>query len=328
MNNLFYYPSFEVEREDWLKFALLYIGKLKPIVPINERPRLSSQTRLLLDETDLLDFHHPSSEEAYRASLDAFTVIESLLKSPERYFRTFHTRRISDVFRDTNTHTSTLFQEKYTYEFERFCLDEGLATDTNRGILMSDELINIYMTLLANIISENNHTSAVTDSNEMEKYNVLLRRSPSPSANRINIAKSTINLALPTNLENISLETIIQLRNNNDFRAMIDSFHRELDAYITSLENNNYDENFVEHLNRNLFDIRSELAQLGPNLFSFSLGFWFVFNGSVDFKDVFGTALIGGAVTASVSKISRQLRNNRDARFTRKYLATLGKIPF
>ncbi|MFM9331566.1 hypothetical protein [Paenibacillus mesotrionivorans] len=193
---------------------------------------------------------------------------------------------------------------------------------------MNNELINVYMTLLANIIGENNNTSAITDSNEMEKYNIFLKRNPSSSANRINIAKSTINLVLPTNLEDIPLDTLIKLRNKKDFRAMINSFHNELDVYITSLENDNYNESFVEHLNRNLSEIRNELAQLGPNLFSFLLGFWFIFNGKIDYKDVLGTALIGGAVTASVCKISKQVRSNKDARFTRKYLATLGKVPF
>ena len=33
MEELIYYPGFEVSNEDWLKFALLYLDKLNPIIP-------------------------------------------------------------------------------------------------------------------------------------------------------------------------------------------------------------------------------------------------------------------------------------------------------
>ena len=33
MKELIYYPSFEVRNREWLKFALLYIENLNPIIP-------------------------------------------------------------------------------------------------------------------------------------------------------------------------------------------------------------------------------------------------------------------------------------------------------
>ena len=41
MNNSIYYPNFEIENENWLKFALLYVDTFRPIIPDERKNELS-----------------------------------------------------------------------------------------------------------------------------------------------------------------------------------------------------------------------------------------------------------------------------------------------
>jgi hypothetical protein len=42
MKKVIYYPTFETHNSEWLKFALLYINELKPIVPESGERYLSN----------------------------------------------------------------------------------------------------------------------------------------------------------------------------------------------------------------------------------------------------------------------------------------------
>jgi len=41
MQKLLYYPNFEMKNENFLKFALLYIDEIRPIIPIRAMDDLS-----------------------------------------------------------------------------------------------------------------------------------------------------------------------------------------------------------------------------------------------------------------------------------------------
>jgi len=339
MEKLLYYPSFEVENENWLKFALLYIDKLRPIVPASGHDQLSDLTNNLLERTDLYDFYKPSHEDSYNASLTALDIIEGLIRYPERYYRTFYSRRIDMNLKDRSQHTFLLYGEKYSYDFANFCLQNGLASESPKGVLLNPDLGNIYMTILSNTISEMNNIHCITDNSNMQKYNIFSRYSnfkhtasgassfKGLHTSKINIAQSEINLALPKNISDLDFNTIIDLRNSRGYKDKLRAFHNELDQYIYLLENNKSDDDFIEHLDRSKLDLFNEFAQLGPNLFSFGLGIWFALNAQIDIKDIIGTFLIGGAVTATVAKVHKLYVEGHDIRFTRKYLSTLNRIP-
>src|ERR1039457_1576248 len=89
MRQLIYYPGFEVMDVEWLKFALLYLDKLSPIIPYSADIFLSDTHRMLAEETDLISPHRPSYEEGDNATRDAMDKIESILQHPERYERIF-----------------------------------------------------------------------------------------------------------------------------------------------------------------------------------------------------------------------------------------------
>ena len=47
MKELLYYPGFEVKDETWLKFALLYLDHISPIIPYINAPEESYLTPTL-----------------------------------------------------------------------------------------------------------------------------------------------------------------------------------------------------------------------------------------------------------------------------------------
>ena len=52
-----YYPGFEAQDINWLKFALLYLDELRPIVPMipyNRETYLSTHTIQIIEETNLI----------------------------------------------------------------------------------------------------------------------------------------------------------------------------------------------------------------------------------------------------------------------------------
>ena len=87
MESLLYYPGFEVENINWLKFALLYLNKLRPIIPPDGDKYLSDNFKFINDETDLIDKYRPNYEEGFNATLDAIDVIDKILSHPDRYSR-------------------------------------------------------------------------------------------------------------------------------------------------------------------------------------------------------------------------------------------------
>src|SRR5436853_588756 len=67
MQEFIYYPGFEVRDVNWLKFALLYLDKLDPIIPESGDEHLTEQYRRIMSETDLIEVHRPSLDEGLQA---------------------------------------------------------------------------------------------------------------------------------------------------------------------------------------------------------------------------------------------------------------------
>ncbi len=154
MENLIYYPGFEIRDTDWLKFALLYIDRLNPIIPHSGDKFLTDLHYKLSNYTDLIEPHRPSIEEGKNATFDALDVIEKILKNPSRYFRIFGIHNVVERWRYPENQNYTLFEDKYTYEWEQFCKKENFANPSSLGIRIPKELGLIYMSILAQTIAD------------------------------------------------------------------------------------------------------------------------------------------------------------------------------
>jgi hypothetical protein len=237
LEELIYYPGFEVNSENWLKFALLYLDKLVPIIPDSGDQHLNEMYHKLLGETNLINPHRPEKNEGHYATLDALDHVERVLQHPERYELTFGEKNFIEQWKQKDTQAYTLFHEKYTVCWEDFCLKNKLGHRDNHGIAVHRDLALIYMTILSQAISDKKGISPITDHDSMDRFSIFTRFQSPREAEIIQTAQGVIELALPVNLSEISFQTIIQHRNNESFRKMQKAFHQELEAFIESSEN-------------------------------------------------------------------------------------------
>lgn len=171
MHKLLYYPNFEIQEQNFLKFALLYIDEIRPIIPECAKETLSDSMQNILRNTDLINPYAPNYESGYVASVAAIKYLEEK-NIAERY----------GVFRQRNTdlrRNYTLYADKYTYEFENYCLENGFAERCNEGILLNEDVAYAYMSILAEIISKETETDMITDNikyadNTLKKEIVLI----------------------------------------------------------------------------------------------------------------------------------------------------------
>ncbi|NJL56059.1 hypothetical protein HC928_13400 [bacterium] len=111
LEELIYYPGFEVNSENWLKFALLYLDKLVPIIPGSGDKHLNQMYHRLMDETDLINPHRPEKNEGHYATLDALDHVERVLQHPERYKLTFGEKDFVEHWKQKTLKTILFFKK-------------------------------------------------------------------------------------------------------------------------------------------------------------------------------------------------------------------------
>lgn len=327
MENLLYYPGFEIADENWLKFALLYIDKLKPIIPYNGDKYISDYSQKLYDESDLLEKYRPDYQEAYTATLDAIDVIEKILANPSRYSPVFHSSQIDTIWKNKTKYSNTIFNDKYTDELERFLLKNKLAEKSHEGLDLSRELALLYMTIFAQAISDSKEISPITDLNNLDKFSIFIRHKNQTEKEKFIVAQKIIELKLPEHIEQIPITEILALRAKNDFKAKFKSFHRSLKNFLESDDDNKTSERFI-HLHKHIYsEFNNELAQLGLGLASFGVGVWITTHSQESSSQEIAQKFFeGGAFVLSGVAISKSWANTKTKRYCKKYLADLTKL--
>lgn len=278
MKRLIYYPGFEVQDTEWLKFALLYIDRLEPIIPPSGDKYLTRLFNQLSHETDLIQIHRPEYHEGEMATLDAIENVEKILRHPGQFSRIFRHANILDLWRNPQTHDYLLFEGKFTENWKSFCLNNGFATPAREGILLPTAVGHLYMTLLAQIISDSKGISAITDHTSLDRYAIFSRSFDVDEREKMTLARATINLKLPVNLKRISVDQLIQFRNQREFKQKLAAFHAELDNYFSNIEGGNSEKNFVESFDNVWKDFAGDILRLGVDTVSFGLGVWLAVN--------------------------------------------------
>lgn len=323
MKKLIYYPGFDISDITWLKFALLYIDNLMPIIPASGDSFVSELTSQIKNESNLLLPYRPEYEEGNYASLDAIEVIEKVLRNPERYSSVFSTSQIDEVWKNYNYYDSLLFSEKYVHQFEQFVLENNLGKKQDEGILASHQLIQLYMSILSQAISDKTDIPAITDNTDLDKFSVFTRINHT-SEKGINIYKKIIQLYLPDKIETIPLEDIIKFRAKTDFIKLKNAFVDEIENHIVSEEQNV--EAFIKELH-SYKELIKELAMLSGAAIGFGLGVWLSSqNPETKTLEYFkqGAELVsaGGGTYAFIN----YWNNTKSHRYCRKYLADLNNI--
>lgn len=330
MTQFLYYPGFMIEEEDWLKFALLYFKNLNTIVPFEADEVLTPTHQMLLNETNLLEKYRPTYDEISKSTVDAVEKLEKIFAKPERFLPILGRLNVLDFFRNQAQQDFELFESKFSYEFGRFCLEQGVGHESGFGIKIHRQLGIIYMAILAHNIGDHNDISVITDLKEQKNLQHINNHTwrYNNKFNGVKAIKSLIELKLPTNLSQIPLSKIIAFRNQSSFQSKLDAFHQALSNFEKITDQPLTENNFYiieDHLKYSKSDLASDFITFGSGLGVASLGLWIEGNQSLHslgfIKELIGAGSVLGGSMQVYNKISG---NNR--RMAKRYLTDLNKL--
>jgi hypothetical protein len=330
MKRLIFYPGFEVSNLDWLKFALLYVDTLNPIIPESGDKGLTDLHLKLTNETDLIDSHRPDYHEGRIATRDAIEAVQNVLKRPKLYSDILGKGDIRKTWERESNHNYTLFHEKYADDWEHFCcIENKLGTLTKEGMRLPRKLAFLYMTLLAQIIADAQGVSPITDDRDLDKFSIFTRTTCAVVTERLKIAQAVIDLKLPANLSRIKLDEVIKLRKRPGFKKGLQAFHQEFDRYFDSIEKEISPKKFVDSFNSIWKSFSDDFLITGAGAVSFGLGVWILLHSPQATTAAYLKELVGagGALTiGGAVRVKNTWKNTQTKRYCRKYMTNLSKL--
>lgn len=330
MHRLLYYPDFEIQDETLLKFALLYIDEIRPIVPEGAMPALSDAMKDILRYTDLMNCYEPGRETGRIASGAAIRYLEKeYLGRPSR--------RQADKYMEKGEYNYTLYEGKYTLQFEEYCLENGLAERCDEGIFLNSHIAYIYMSVLAEVISYEENMDTITD---FSRYADPLFKEPLFTHKReerkrerkLESIKREIQFQLPVDIRKIPLHTFISLRSNEKFNELRKYFNKELNEILDKQDMNLSEVNLYNYL-----DCKREMYALMKETYGACVS---VLMGVISFRNILGNAdnaidFFGnlGNISVRMSDVKKHMdasqvfeRNMEGKKKARKYLAKLNRV--
>lgn len=119
MQNLLYYPNFEIQDMNFLKFALIYIDRIHPIIPTCAMDSLSNEMKDIMKYTDLMEQLQPS----YSCGKLASEAVMEFLEKNIRYDKYDYSFPNEKKKHREDEKDFILYLEKYTNNFENYCLE-------------------------------------------------------------------------------------------------------------------------------------------------------------------------------------------------------------
>lgn len=259
MHKLLYYPNFEIQDQNFLKFALLYIDEIRPIIPESARASLSNSMQDILKNTNLINPYSPNYSDGHLASIAAIQHLEQKEYAEEYNIERYNTERRRNYHKTRNY---TLYLDKYTSGFENYCLENSLCERCKEGILLNQTIAYAYMSILAEIISKETEMDMITD---ITKYSdPVLRDSiyfSRKNINKLDLIQKEIQFYVPVDMHKIPLNNFVRLRSDDKFETARKNFVAELNTVLDS-----YDNDSEVDLN-NIVECKKEFYKLFKELF-------------------------------------------------------------
>jgi hypothetical protein len=327
MKKLIYYPNFESNDINWLKFALLYIDNFTPIIPDTGIGFLSKLYKQLQSETDLLKLQRLGHETGMRATRKAIDYVNKVLQNPHSFADELHSPNIVRNWTNKEQQTYTLFDEKYVSDWRWFCLENGLAKDSRYGIYISKSLGEIYMTFLAQEEAYQKEASPITDNRYLDNLSMSIRSKDVTNDNKIEVAKSIIEYNLPLDFSNISIDKVIEIRNKPNFKSRQSAFQSELDNIYDKIGKGISPDEFSDSYKKNFADWSGELAEYGIEAVACGLSAYILLeNANATSAEYIKEALEVGLVICAGKNIVKNINKNHERKYCRQYLTEIQSL--
>ncbi|MEK5395448.1 hypothetical protein [Paenibacillus sp. FSL K6-2859] len=330
MEKLLYYPGFEIEDERWLKFALLYLEEINTIVPLDGDNYISEVYKRLERETGLLRRYRPAYLECEKSSEETIIILEKFLQNPIRNFDILGNLNVLEFWRDERNHNYELYFSKFSYDFERYCLDNGFAHRSEHGVSLPHQIALIYMSVLAYNIGTHNNICVITDVQEQRRLSLLNQNTWSYNKrfNEIKAVKKTLELNLPRNIDDISIEEITKLRNKGGYQSKLKAF-RQAVTRLNDLSGGRMSEsNYIDIINQieeTKSGLTSEIVDISVTVTQVGLGIFLALGPEMNnyelIKEIAG---VGMTITGSKNLIKTI---HGDERRANQYLTQIRRFP-
>lgn len=326
MRDLIYFPSFEPEDNSWLKFAILYMEQYRPIIPYNRKDDITDIYKQVLNETDLINPYSPDYSEGKIASDKTINEIEKLFIDIENKNYLFDYKNIYKNIQ--NNRDYLIYTEKFSYEFEHYCLEKDLAIKTSKGLSLSNELGYIFMTNLAQEIAYTENSSIITDKVKFKNYSNSKRIQNQNTQKRMKLAENIVELKLPVNIDDISINDLIKFRNNEKNRKLLKSFYKELNKINDSDINTITTYGFLKEYEEIYSELIRKIAILGSAgvAIPFTL-YSLIENNNISNLDYTKEiSSIYGGISGITYAIHDVFKGTKEKRQVLKYFANLEKL--
>lgn len=255
MKSVVYYPYFEVQDTDWLKFASLYVGELTTMIPENGLEKISDETRNLIEEKNFIKNYNSFKEFSIHEPYFGIDKVDEFLKSASLKYSGI----TEEQLRAKEYQTYEIFNEKFSYAWRQYCLENKLGHRSSNGIKVSNEVALIYMYTLAKEIAESQNASPITDRKYGQEFlSIMSSYSIGKEVERAShedFAKHIINFKLPAAISDIEVKEFMDLRKDKRFIENQIAFHSSLDHFLES-NNSDYLSAYLDSLQEMERDIK------------------------------------------------------------------------
>ncbi len=326
MKKLLYYPNLEPPSTEWLKFSILYLEKFESIVPYNRQHLISDDYRRLTQETDLVSLYAPTYDQGERASLKAIEQTEKILNNPYKRSFLFNSVNIYRKWKDENNWNYTIYSEKFSHQWKEYCVNNKIARLTNDGLEMPKELAFLFMTYLAQEISHERNGSIITDNIEFDNYSNFSRTQSPDLRIRNKFMKGIINLLVPANISELSIDELIKFRNKN--RERIKAFNHQVDIMESSISNGVTEKEFIKGFTNIYSELSREIILTGIGIASIPFATYMLINNQDALSAEYSKEILGGLGIGlgGYYTVKQALSNTREKRMNKRYFANLERL--
>lgn len=303
MQNILYYPDFEIKDKNLLKLCLIYMDEIDTIVPESALNELSEDTQRIMYNTNFLKTIQPEYELIRLAYEATIYYLKNKGESVYRNINSIHHYTRNNRYADR---TYILYREKYTYEFENFCIDSGIGVECDKGVMVPENVGYTYMSILADIISKDKQMDMLTD---YEKYSD--RCFSNKKEHKFRHMLNELQFFIPVDIDNIPLERFIELRADKEFDYLRRKFNENLNNILKRKDNGDSNIDLYEYRK-----IKDDICEFIKNIFLTSVcatvgvcSFGNTLIGSDSKLDFFGNV---GSGILSLGELKRQFQYDRD----------------
>lgn len=243
-----YYPHINLNNKNWIKHALLFWDKISRIVPRSVEPDDSEDIIRIKNESDFIEDYHPDKWDTSNVFNNYCYLIRDYIESNsfhnhrfferERRFRDMHPESLerrkflSGLVRSNGTY---IHIEKTDPLIRDYLFSLGLAipgeNEYSDWIKIDNEIGLLYMTYFAKTISNKNSLPIVTDIEQSFCASIQYEPKIFSDYNvefEYRLGNLMIETVVPKNINNVSIEKILNIRNKYDL---------ERTAYFVEISN-------------------------------------------------------------------------------------------